>query len=251
MRLKYFDVEIKCWDLSKVENFWIFFPIKSLYELYLNKWTTITVYIIICVHLVLLPLLEHPAYFEDIAFWIPCTLEIVCLLAYLTRWFHLKSFQTKEEFYSDKKHIVVLVVIFVRLKCWISRSFSLSQYLIYSNKLTLLDLTVYICLKTIDMQFAYRYTRALRVLFYINFNEVTIRQSSEISINQPEDLLQANICIHVLKGKELRRAFRNVRRTLPGTFDFLMANFKDIIKCYKALERNFENLISKPSNIVF
>ena len=45
--------------------------------------------------------------------------------------------------------------------------------------------------KAQKVSFVHRYTRMLRVLFYINFNE----------------------------AKELRRAFRNVRRTVPDVLN--------------------------------
>lgn len=52
-----------------------------------------------------------------------------------------------------------------------------------------------------DLDFAYRYTRALRVLIYINLNE----------------------------GKELRRAMRNVRKTIPDIFNVFALYFLSLL----------------------
>lgn len=61
----------------------------------------------------------------------------------------------------------------------------------------------------------HRYTRFLRVLFYINFNE----------------------------GKELRRAFRNVRRTLPDVLNvFILFLFSLLVFSfigYKMFNKKF------------
>ncbi len=66
-------------------------------------------------HLIILPLFENPAYYTDTPFWLPCIIESFCLIVYLIRWIHLKSFQPNNDFYSDKKHILVLVIIAVGL----------------------------------------------------------------------------------------------------------------------------------------
>lgn len=54
--------------------------------------------------------------------------------------------------------------------------------------------------ETSSITFRHRYTRPLRVLIYINFNE----------------------------GKELRRAIRNVRKTLPDIFNVFSLFFLSV-----------------------
>jgi two pore calcium channel protein 3 len=130
----------------------------------LGSKLTSVLYFVILIHL-LLPILEEPATFQ-VPFWLPCIIEIGCLAAYIGRWLHARSFQPLASFNSDKKNYVALTIIV----------------------LILLDIIQFIVVHMIDgASFKHRYTRFLRILIYINFNE----------------------------GKELRRAMRNVRKTLP------------------------------------
>jgi two pore calcium channel protein 3 len=67
--------------------------------------------------------------------------------------------------------------------------------------LTLIDVIAFLVVKTLNVEFVHRYTRVVRVLFYINFNE----------------------------AKELRRAFRNVRRTLPDVLNVFILFLASLI----------------------
>lgn len=136
------------------------------YERYLDSKYVYFMYLIILVHL-LLPLIEEPASFE-VPYWLPCCIEIFFLVVYVLRWLHAKSFQTGETFNKDKNFVILVVVCLI-----------------------FVDLIAFVIVKAMNLGFAHRFTRALRVLIYINLNE----------------------------GKELRRAMRNVRKTIPDIFN--------------------------------
>ena len=68
-------------------------------------------------------------------------------------------------------------------------------------KVVLIDLIIFVALKEAQVKFTHRFTRSLRPLFYINFNE----------------------------GKELRRAVRNVRKTLPDILNVFALFFFSLI----------------------
>ena len=53
-----------------------------LYKYYLNKWIIWSLYLTLLIHIVILPLFEHPAVAE-IPFWIPNLIEFICLRIYL------------------------------------------------------------------------------------------------------------------------------------------------------------------------
>jgi two pore calcium channel protein 3 len=68
--------------------------------------------------------------------------------------------------------------------------------------LIFLDIIVYMFTKSLAVEMrSRRYTRVLRVLIYINFNE----------------------------GRELRRAIRNVRKTLPDIFNVFALFFISLL----------------------
>lgn len=72
----------------------------------------LVLYATICVHLILLPLMEAPAVIK-VAYWVPCCIELVCLTIYSLRWMNARAFQTTESFKSDKKNLVVMIVVLV------------------------------------------------------------------------------------------------------------------------------------------
>ena len=71
-------------------------------------------YATICVHL-LLPLMEEPAVFH-VPYWVPCCIELICLIIYTLRWINARAFQTHESFKADKKNFIVLVIIVVNIR---------------------------------------------------------------------------------------------------------------------------------------
>ena len=69
-----------------------------------------------------------------------------------------------------------------------------------NKKLIFLDIIAFMVVNETKATFRHRYTRPLRILIYINFNE----------------------------GKELRRAIRNVRKTLPDIFNVFALFFLSV-----------------------
>ena len=71
---------------------------------------------------ILLPIIEEPSIFKNISYWVPVSIELVCLLIYLIRWIHGKWFQVNQEFNNDIKNYVVLatlIVIYFDIFCFI------------------------------------------------------------------------------------------------------------------------------------
>ncbi len=169
------------------------------YELYLSSKATSVLYFTILVHL-LLPIIEEPSVI-DVPFLVPCVIEIICLLVYLVRWFHARSFQPAIAFNSDKKNYVAITIILV--------SYSYFHFFIHLFhkvnhdflKLILVDILQYTIVNVLDVGFKHRFTRFMRILIYINFNE----------------------------GKELRRAIRNVRKTLPDILNVFALFFLSLL----------------------
>lgn len=82
------------------------------YELFLRREFTWIMNFTFLVH-VSLAFIERPTDLVDMPYWVPCLIELVCLLVYFIRWLHLWSFQTPSSFWSDKKNWVLLFTIIV------------------------------------------------------------------------------------------------------------------------------------------
>jgi hypothetical protein len=86
----------------------------KLYKLYSNRWIVYLFRIIVGLHIIFLPFIEHPAVFTTVPFWIPNLIEFIFLLIYLIRWFHLMMFQERKEFLKSKSNITLPVFVLVR-----------------------------------------------------------------------------------------------------------------------------------------
>jgi hypothetical protein len=96
-----------------------------LYELYLDKYIEWALFLCLFVHLVILPLFEHPTTFDEVPYWVPIIFEFVFLLIYAIRLVHAKTFQEKKDFFGVKKNIVQISVIVVSVSfCYIETNAS-------------------------------------------------------------------------------------------------------------------------------
>ena len=86
----------------------------KLYQIYSNRWVVYMLRMIVSIHIIFLPFIEHPAVFTDIPFWVPNLLELIFLVIYIIRWFHLMMFQEPQHFLKSKSNILLPIFVFVR-----------------------------------------------------------------------------------------------------------------------------------------
>ena len=86
----------------------------SCYDVFLRKELSWIVQLTILVNLSL-PFIEKPTDLVSIPYWIPCIIELNCLLIYSLRWLHLLAFQKPKAFWRDIKNWILLFTIVVSI----------------------------------------------------------------------------------------------------------------------------------------
>jgi lipopolysaccharide export LptBFGC system permease protein LptF len=85
----------------------------KMYKIFLDKRITFALKVIMFIQL-MLPLIEKP-YVINAPYWLASFIELICIIIYFIRWFHLSSFEVESVFRKDKKNFVILGAILVTI----------------------------------------------------------------------------------------------------------------------------------------
>jgi hypothetical protein len=85
----------------------------KMYKIFMDKKLIFGLKVIMFIQ-IMLPLIEKP-YVINAPYWLASLIELICIIIYLIRWLHLRSFEIKSVFRKDKKNFIILGAILVTI----------------------------------------------------------------------------------------------------------------------------------------